>query len=206
MKKILGITLFLLAGQLQAGLQSDINKGASILADFQIPSHVLDQAKGVVTMSVVKGGFVFSGRIGSGLVVANLNKGWSAPSALGIGGAGWGWQAGAKVTDFVLVLNTQAALNAFSGGASVTLGGSLSIAAGPVGGTAEGSIALPPAAIFYYGRSRGVFGGAALEGTILTSRSGANHQFYGRSISAREILSGRVPQPKSAGRLYAQLD
>jgi len=192
-------------GQLQADLQTDINRAASMLSDFQIPDHILRNAKGVVTMKVLKGGFIFSGRIGSGLVVANLKDKWSAPSALGIGGAGWGWQIGGKVTDFVLVLNTQAALEAFSGGGNVTLGGSLSVAAGPIGRTGEGAIGLPPAAMFYYGRSKGLFGGASLEGTIIAARNGANQTFYKRPVSPRELLSGNVPPPDSAKNLYRQL-
>ncbi len=206
-KKILRTLPFLLffASPLQAGLQSDINRACCILAECPIPSCVLDKACGVVVMSVVKGGFIFSGEVGSGLVVARLDKGWSAPSSVGTAGVGWGLQAGGKVTDFVLVLNTQAALNAFMGGGGVTLGGSLGIAAGPIGGTADAGVMLPPAAIYAYGKSKGIFAGVSLEGTIITSRSGVNRNFYGGHYRACDILSGQVPPPKCADCLYENL-
>lgn len=204
MRKLL-FCLIASAASLSATLRSDIEEAACILSELCIPACVMENACGVVVMSIIKGGFIFSGRVGSGIVVARTSDGWSAPSALGLGGAGWGLQAGAQVTDFVLVLNTPAALEAFSSGGSITLGGNLSIAAGPLGGSAEGAIALPPAAIFSYSRSKGLFAGASLEGTIIVARTGANHQFYRRPYAVCEILSGCVPRPACAARLYSAL-
>ena len=83
-----------------------------------------------------------SGRGGTGIVVARTEKGWSGPSAIGTGGIGFGFQAGVQVSELVIVLNTPEAVNAFSKGGNVTLGGALSVAAGPVGRDAEGSLTL----------------------------------------------------------------
>jgi lipid-binding SYLF domain-containing protein len=38
--------------------------------DFMIPPHILSNAKGLAIFTVLKAGFLFSGRAGSGLVVA----------------------------------------------------------------------------------------------------------------------------------------
>jgi lipid-binding SYLF domain-containing protein len=82
----------------------------------------------------LKAGFVFSGKAGSGLVIARLPDGsWSAPSCIATGGLGWGLQIGADITDFVVVLNTEDAVRAFSMGGNVTIGGNISAAAGPIG-------------------------------------------------------------------------
>ncbi len=188
------------------GLQKDINWATCALENSCIPPEVLQNACGVAFLHVVKAGFIFSGRIGSGLVVAKTANGWSAPSAIGTGGAGFGLQVGAKVTDFILILNTQAALDAFSGGGSLTLGGSLSVAVGPVGRTAEGSLVLPPAAIYSYSKSKGAFAGISLEGTVIIERSRANADFYGRPVCPSELLSGQVARPKSADSLYRELN
>lgn len=205
LKKLFFCLIISVSSMLSGSMRGDINQATCILSDQCIPNCVLDNACGIVVMSIVKGGFIFSGRVGKGIVLAKTRNGWSAPSAIGLGGAGWGLQAGAQITEFILVLNTQAALDAFSSGGSVTLGGNLSIAAGPIGGSAEGSIALPPAAIFSYSRSKGIFAGASLEGTIIVARSGANHQFYRRPYSVCEILSGSVPRPACAEGLYREL-
>lgn len=57
-----------------------------------------------------------AGRIGTGLVLAKTEDGmWSAPSAIATVGLGWGALIGGEITDFVLVLNTDSAVEAFSG-------------------------------------------------------------------------------------------
>src|SRR5260370_14674419 len=110
-----------------------------------MPSRILRRARGLAIISVVKAGLIFSGKAGEGVVVARTGHGWSGPSFIGTGGAGWGLPIGAEVTDFVIVLNDEAALRAFSRGGNVTLGAYVSAAAGPAGRTA-GRAAAPPAA------------------------------------------------------------
>ncbi len=209
MRKILFGLLF--SCSVYGGLQTDINRASRILYEFKripeqsIPREVLNNAQGLAVMTVLKGGFIFSGRIGSGLVIARTSEGWSAPSAIGMGGAGFGFQIGGEITDFILVLNTQAAVDAFSRGGNVTIGGNLSVAAGPIGRSVEGSLVLPLAAVYSYSRSKGAFAGISLEGTVILERSKANTQFYGRYVTPRELLSGEIPPPKSAEELYKQL-
>lgn len=193
-------------------MQNDIDKATMIIREFKsipergIPAEILRNAQGLAILSVVKAGFIFSGKIGSGIVIARNPDGWSAPSAIGTGGAGWGLQIGAEVTDFVLVLNTRSAVEAFASGGSLTLGGNVSVAAGPVGRTAEAGIGVPFAAVYSYSRSQGLFVGVSLEGAVLVEREGVNRDFYGRYVSARELLSGQVPPPKSARALYKELN
>jgi lipid-binding SYLF domain-containing protein len=137
-------------------------------------------------------------------VVAKNGNEWSAPSAIGVGGAGFGFQIGGEITNFVLVLNTKNAVDAFAKGGNVTLGGDLSIAAGPIGRTAEGSV-MPFAAVYTYSRSKGLFAGISLEGTVVGERKKANEDFYKKRVSAGELLSGKMPRPASASELYKEL-
>jgi len=138
-----------------ASMQEDVDQAVTIIQRFQeiperaIPDNVLRDAKGVAILTVTKAGFIGSARGGSGIVIARTAKGWSAPSAIGTGGIGVGFQAGVEVTEFVIVLNTQEAVNAFSQGGNVTLGAALSAAVGPVGRTAEGNVALQAAMYTY---------------------------------------------------------
>jgi lipid-binding SYLF domain-containing protein len=121
---------------------------------------VLQRARGLAVFQVIKAGFVFSGKAGSGLVVARLPDGsWSAPSCIATGGVGWGLQIGADITDFVIVLNTEDAIRAFSVGGNVTIGGSISAAAGPIGtgGSVQATLAHP-APMFSYSKSKGALG------------------------------------------------
>lgn len=73
--------------------------------DNVIPPHVLRKAKGFAFLTVVKAGFLFSARAGSGCVIARLSDGsWSAPSAVGTAGGGVGFQAGVEMAEFLIIL------------------------------------------------------------------------------------------------------
>ncbi|HEU0209084.1 MAG TPA: YSC84-related protein [Candidatus Udaeobacter sp.] len=186
--------------------QEVVNQSAGIIRDFRhmpeqsIPATVLDEARGLAIIRVLKIGFVFSGKGGQGVVVAKTENGWSGPSFIGTGGAGFGFQAGAQVTDFVLVLNTRDAVRAFSRGGNVTIGADVSAAAGPVGRNAHAGV-LPVAAIYSYSRAKGLFAGVSLEGAVIATQKDANRHYYGRGVTARAILNGSVSPPSGAERL-----
>jgi SH3 domain-containing YSC84-like protein 1 len=198
------------ASPVYASMQGDVDQAATIIERFQavpekaIPQAVLRDARGLAIMTVIKAGFGFSGRGGSGVVVARTKNGWSGPSAIGTGGVGFGLQIGAEVTEFVMILNTDAAVQAFSRDVNVTLGGDISVAAGPIGRNAEIGV-TPIAAIYTYSRSQGAFAGISLEGTVIGTRNDANAEYYGRGVTPAEILSGQVPPPSGATRLVQVL-
>jgi SH3 domain-containing YSC84-like protein 1 len=191
-------------------MQADVDQAAAIIERFEampekaIPPGVIKAARGLAILTVTKAGFIGSARGGTGVVVARTEKGWSAPSAIGTGGLGIGFQAGVEVTEFVIVLNTPAAVDAFAKQANVTLGGNLSVAAGPLGRTAEGGVALQ-AAMYSYSRSQGLFAGVSLEGTSMGTKDDANAAYYGKPVTAGEILSGRVQPPAGTRNLLAVL-
>lgn len=175
-----------------------------------IPPEILANARGLAIITQIKAGFLFSGRAGSGVIVARLpDNSWSAPSAIVTAGAGVGGQIGAEITDFVFILNTQAAVDTFSQAGSITLGGNVSVAVGPLGRNAEmaGSASLKSvAAIFSYSKTKGLFAGVSLEGSMLVERREANRKFYGSNCTAKHILSGRVDPPPECDILFRILD
>jgi lipid-binding SYLF domain-containing protein len=190
--------------------QEVVNQSASILRDFRrmpekgIPARIMRAAKGLAIVTVIKVGFGVSGKGGQGVVVARTGRGWSGPSFVGTGGAGWGAQIGAEITDFVFVLNTNAAVRAFSRDGNVTIGADASAAAGPVGRDVHVGV-TPTAAIYTYSRSKGLFAGASLEGAVIATQKTANARYYGRPVRAINILTGRVAAPAKASVLRAAL-
>ena len=191
-------------------MQVDVDQAAAIIERFEaipekeIPPAVMRGARGVAILTVTRAGFIGSARGGTGVVVARTEKGWSAPSAIGLGGVGVGFQAGVEITEFVIVLNTPAAVDAFAKQGNVMLGGNLSAAAGPLGRTAEAGVALQ-ATMYSYSRSQGLFAGISLEGTVLNTRDDANTAYYGKLVTAGEILSGRVQPPAGTRNLLTAL-
>lgn len=101
------------------------------LQDHSIPLDLLQCAKGLCFLTVLKAGLVVSGRVGTGLLIARLGVGWSAPCALGTVGMGWGMLAGGDITHYLVVLTTHDAVEALLGG-TVQLGAELGVAVGKV--------------------------------------------------------------------------
>ncbi|KAM6958124.1 SH3 domain-containing YSC84-like protein 1 [Tautogolabrus adspersus] len=200
-------------------LKSEAKKVAKILRDFTeisnrngpdklIPAHVIAKAEGLAVITVIKAGFMITARGGSGVVIARLaDRRWSAPSAIGIAGLGGGFEIGVEVSDLVIILNQRRAIEAFTKGGNLTLGGNCTVAVGPMGRNVEADVALrSTAAVFTYCRSRGLFAGISLEGSYLIERKETNRRFYGRDIRASAILNGDVEPPPECYDLYHVLE
>ncbi|KAF9243748.1 hypothetical protein BU15DRAFT_42571 [Melanogaster broomeanus] len=200
-------------------LPKECIKAANIFASFVdsknngldgiIPRSVLENAKGFAIFTIIKAGFVLSARAGSGLVIAKLADGsWSAPSAIGSAGLGGGVQLGAEMTDFLVVLNSTT--KSFMSAGSLTLGGNLSVAVGPLGrnGEAIGSLSSSGrvAAMYSYSKTRGLFGGLSIEGSVIVERQDANALAYNQDVTAKMLLSGAVPCPEWASPLVKTLE
>ncbi len=191
-------------------MHQDLDQAVSIIESFEklpeaaIPPAVMRAARGLAILTVSKAGFIGSVRGGSGIVVERTANGWSGPSAIQTGGLGFGFQIGAQVTEFVIILNTPAAVDAFAKRGNITLGGNMSIAAGPFGRDTEADLSLQ-AAMYSYSRSQGLFAGLSLEGTGIATRDDVNEGYYGKRVTADEILSGKVQPPPSAGPLLTLL-
>ncbi|KAK7221069.1 hypothetical protein V2G26_009072 [Clonostachys chloroleuca] len=191
-------------------LSSFINPRQAFGPDKVIPPSILANAKGLAVITVLKAGFLGSGRFGSGLVVARLSDGtWSAPSAIATVGGGFGGQIGFELTDFVFILNDSSAVRTFAQAGSITLGGNVSLAAGPVGRNAEaaGAASLKGVAgIFSYSKTKGLFAGVSLEGSGIIERRDANEKLYGTRYTAQQLLTGSVSPPPQAQPLMAVLN
>lgn len=115
-----------------------------------------------------------------------------------------------RVTDFLIVLNSRAAVANFMSAGSVTLGGNMSVAVGPMGRNAEGSGAVNAkgqlAAMYSYSKTKGLFGGVSLEGTVIAERQDANRLAYGGNPTAKQILTGAFEPPEWAYVLIDVLD
>lgn len=192
------------------GLQGDVDQATSIVERFRdmpekgIPEKILRDAKGLAILTVFKAGFLVSAQGGSGIVIARTAGGWSGPSAIGTGGAGFGLQIGAQVSELVIVLNTAAAVEAFSKGGNVSIGADLSASAGPVGRNL-GADVMPTAAVYTYSLSQGLFAGMSLEGAVIVTRDDANRSYYGRAVTPQQILGGQVAAPAGSAELRQSL-
>lgn len=193
-------------------LQKDIDQATKIVQDFRklpeensIPEKVLQKAKGIAILSLIKAGFLVSGKGGNGVVLAQNRTGWSAPSAITLGGAGLGLLIGGEASEIILILNDQKAVEAFMKNSNFILGSDVSAVAGPSGTALQGS-KFPNASIYSYSYSKGAFAGVSLEGSMVFARDEANEKFYGYKVTPKELLSGKIPAPFKAFALYQELE
>ena len=177
-----------------------------------IPQDLLDKAKCVVVIpSVLKAAFVVGGSYGRGTMVCRRGKalsgGWGAPAMMVLEGGSFGFQIGGEATDFVLLIMNERGANSLLH-SKVKLGGDVSVAAGPVGRTAEANTdAYMRSEILTYSRARGLFAGVSLEGASLRADNDGNAALYGRDIDASRIVLGPSPAtPSSAHQLVALLE
>lgn len=187
-------------------MQPQVNQSASILKAFisgsnpQIAPQVLKTAKGLVIMKITRGGLIFTGQSGDGVIVRRTKLGWSGPAALSTSGAGFGLQAGGEVIELVLVLTSEAAMNEFSQETEIKFGGEIKGTAGPDSSRISETW-TPTAPVYIYTRSDGLFGGLSVKGVVFEPEKDKNLSYYNQAVTTREILSGKVKAPAGASIL-----
>lgn len=159
----------------------------------------IGKVKGVMIVpQEVKGGFILGGSGGNGVLLARDGDKWSAPAFYTLGSVTFGFQAGAEVSEIVLLVMTDKGMDALKS-TDVKLGGEISVAAGPVGAGAQAQTAD----IIAFSRSKGLYGGLNLEGAVVQPRSGWNAAYYGHEITPSAILAGEGTGIGKASELRA---
>lgn len=174
--------------------------------DKGIPHDILEKAHCIgIVPNLKRAGFVVGAKYGKGELVCRTATGWSAPDIIRIEGGSIGFQIGAGETDLVFVVMNKTGEEHIMQD-KFTVGGDASAMAGPVGRSAEAQTdAMMHAEILSYSRARGIFAGISLEGATMRPDREDNHELYGRDVTPREILSGRIPAPAGTDELYTEL-
>ncbi len=167
--------------------------------DKGIPSNILAGASCVVVIpSYKKGAFLVGAQYGQGAATCRTPRGWSAPVFIQLTGGSFGFQIGGQATDLILVAMNQNGLqdmlkNKFK------LGGDAAASAGPVGRNAQAGTDWKLNAEFLsYSRSKGLFAGIDLDGTVLAQNQDDTRTFYGTDLPFDTILKGNQKTPADA--------
>ena len=192
--------------------QKKITAATSVLSDFSkmkesIPSELLAITQGIIIVpKLINAGLVVGGKRGKGIaMVKKANGTWSNPVFVTITGGSVGAQIGVQAVDLVLIFKHSNSLTDIKK-SSFTLGGDLSIAAGPVGrnSTANTDYKLE-AEVYSYSRSKGLFAGISLNGASLAIDATANTEFYGKEMSANTIFNAANSSAAEVKELKATL-
>jgi lipid-binding SYLF domain-containing protein len=187
---------------------TEVLEDVHAMPDVRLPDTLLAHAYGIAIIpDVTKVAFIFGGRHGNGVLVVRdkLNGPWSNPCFVSLTGGSWGFQAGAQSSDIILVFTTKRGIEGIAGG-KITLGADASVATGPVGrqGSAGTDITFN-AEIYTYARTRGLFGGVALDGSVISIDRAANASVYHQSdITATEIFAGHSPPPPATAERFLE--
>jgi lipid-binding SYLF domain-containing protein len=175
------------------------------MPDVRLPDALLAHAYGIAVIpDVGKFAFFVGGRHGTGVLAVRdkLASPWSNPVFVSLSGGSFGFQWGVQYSDIILVFTTKRGIEGIAGG-KLTLGADASVAAGPVGRQGSAATDVSLAEIYSYARTRGLFGGIALDGSVISISRKANAALYQKSdVTATEIFSGQAPAPPQTAQRF----
>ena len=174
--------------------------------DRAIPRYLLERAQCIVIVpGMKKAAFLVGGEYGRGFASCRTPGSWSAPAPVRLTGGSFGVQLGADSADIVLMLMNRRGLEHLLAD-KFSIGADLAGAAGPVGRdvNADTDILLK-AEILSWSRTRGVFAGASLNGTVVEADRSETIRLYGRPWSNRDIIEGALAMPDAAKILGDEL-
>ena len=167
--------------------------------DKGIPQAILSGASCVVVVpSYKKAAFVVGAQYGQGVATCRTSGGWSAPVFVQLAGGSFGFQIGGQSTDLVLVaMNDDGLQNMLKN--KFKIGGDAAASAGPVGRNAQAGTDWKLNAQFLtYSRSKGLFAGINLDGTVLSQNEDDTRTMYGANVPYVNVLKGSIPTPVAA--------
>jgi lipid-binding SYLF domain-containing protein len=162
------------------------------------------RAKAVlIAPEIVKAGFIFGGSGGRAVLIARDPKSgkWVGPAFYALATASVGFQAGLSVSETITLVMTEKGMNSLLS-PSFKIGGDASIAAGPVGAGAKSDIL---ADLIQFSRSKGIYGGLNLDGTIVNTADDWNLAYYGKKLLATDILIRDQLQAPGAEKLIGEI-
>ena len=167
--------------------------------DKGIPQSILAGASCVVVIpSFKKGAFVVGAQYGQGVATCRTPRGWSSPVFVQLAGGSFGFQIGGQSTDLVLVAMNNNGLQEMLKN-KFKIGGDAAASAGPVGRNAQAGTDWKLNAEFLtYSRSKGLFAGIDLDGTVLSQNQDDTKSFYGADTPFDTVLKGNQATPPEA--------
>ena len=200
------------AGSAREDATDRLNNATTVLHEIMgmpdkgIPEEVLEHAKCVAVIPhMVKGGFIFGGKGGKGVATCRTANGWSAPAFITISGGNWGLQIGIQAVDLVMIIQNEKGMQRLLE-SNFQLGADASAAAGPVGRHASaGTDWKMDTEILTYSRAKGAFAGLTLEGASIRQDNDSRHAIYGRKVTTRALLLGKVTAPAVAQPFLAEV-
>jgi SH3 domain-containing YSC84-like protein 1 len=144
----------------------------------------------LVVPEVLKGGFFFGAEYGVGvLLVRDPQSGdWGQPAFYSVYGGSFGFQIGGSISDTVFTIMNEGAVDKLITD-KVKLGADMEIAVGRMGaGVGAGITTQFGEDVYVFSKSKGLFGGMTLDGTVVAPKHDWNEAYYGRPVDPMKIV------------------
>ena len=144
----------------------------------------------LVVPEVLKAGFFFGAEYGVGvLLVRNPQSGnWGQPAFYTVYAGSFGVQVGGSIADAVFTIMNEGAVDRLIAN-KVKFGGDMEIALGRLGaGVGAGTTTRFGEDVYVFSKGQGLFGGVAVDGTVVAPKNDWNEAYYGRPVDPREIV------------------
>ena len=206
----IAVVAFAPAAFAQAEQQKLIDSADATLSNFVRDPDMkwiqqnIGRAKGVlIAPQIVKAGFIFGGSGGRAVLIAKDPKTgqWVGPAFYALATASVGFQAGVEVSEAITLVMTDKGMNSLLS-PSFKIGGDASVAAGPVGAGAKSDIV---ADLIAFSRSKGIYGGLNLDGTVVNTSDDWNQAYYGKKVMSPDILVRVSVRETGADKLIADI-
>jgi lipid-binding SYLF domain-containing protein len=219
MTKLRGLALILLTALAfapasaiaQVDQQKTVNSAAATIERMKTAVNALSRfpedlqhARAVLIVpDLYKGGFIFGGQYGNGVLLAHLSDGnWGSPAFYTMEGGSLGLQIGIESTSVIFIINTDKALqailaNQFKMGADAGI--TFVVVGAGIGVSTTSNVGVD--VIAYALTGVGLYGGLSLEGTMLAPRESWDSAYYGQDVSSRAIVLDNAASNPQADRL-----
>ena len=199
---------FVASANAQGDQQVLVDQATTTLSNFMRDPEMkwlqqnIGRAKAVlISPEIVKAGFIIGGSGGRAVLVARNGGKWVGPAFYTLATASVGFQAGIAASEMVTLVMTDKGMNSLMA-STFKFGGDASVAAGPVGAGAKSDVT---ADLIAFSRSKGVYGGLNLDGTVVSSNTDWDKAYYGKAVLPPDILMKNAASNKGADKLLAEV-
>lgn len=203
---LMAVTVFVAPmARAQTSQQVTVDGARKVLADlrhdkaFGNAAQLMRQAKAVfIVPKLIKGGFIVGGEGGNGVLMVHRKGSWSAPGFFAIGAGSFGLQVGLEQSEMIMLIMTQKGLDGVLRD-NFKIGAQAGITVATLGSGVEGAIggaSLPDVVV--WSSSTGVYGGLTIDGSVIRAEPNQDSTFYGRAVTSRDVLFGKVDSPRVA--------
>ncbi len=197
------------SAQAQSEQQKLVNAADVTMSNFMRDPEMkwlqqnIGRAKAVlIAPEIVKAGFIIGGSGGRAVLVARDGASkWVGPAFYTLATASVGFQAGVAASEMVTLVMTDKGMNSLLS-SSFKFGGDASVAAGPVGAGAKSDVV---ADLIAFSRSKGIYGGLNLDGTVVSTNDEWNSAYFGKKVLPPDILVRANVSNKDAAKLLGSV-